>query len=172
VRAHYEQLYVERRHLCEWEIERWVIDDHTVVTEGWFDQIFPGHVLVSRGLDIDDPDGVTSVLRLYAWLQWYQTTAVGIASPFFGAITAQDAATYIVDQSKADVKLDNISSIPVRITGGYLSRRDGSTIIAAGSNSIQMDPGRAYVAGLSNPIVLQPGERLITALDGGYLARS
>jgi len=69
VRAHYEQLYVERRHLCEWEIERWVIDDDTVVTEGWFDQIFPGHVLVSRGLDIDDPDAVYAV-RVRLLILW------------------------------------------------------------------------------------------------------
>jgi hypothetical protein len=69
VRSHYEQLYVERRHLCEWEIERWVIDDHTVVTEGWFDQIFPGHVLVSRGIDIDDPDAVY-VVRVRLLILW------------------------------------------------------------------------------------------------------
>ena len=69
VRAHYEQLYVERRHLCEWEIERFVIDDDTVVTEGWFDQIFPGHVLVSRGLDIDDAAAVYQ-LRVRLLILW------------------------------------------------------------------------------------------------------
>jgi hypothetical protein len=69
VRAHYEQLFVERRHLVEWDIERWVIDDDTVVTEGWFDQIFPGHVLVPRGLDIDDPDAVYAV-RVRLLILW------------------------------------------------------------------------------------------------------
>lgn len=30
------------------------------------------------------------------------------------------------------------------MVGGYLARRDGSTVIAPLSNSIQMDPGKAY----------------------------
>ena len=69
VRAHYEQLYEERRHLCEWEIDRFVIDDDTVVTEGFFDQIFPGHVLVSRGVEVDDPDAVY-VVRVRLLILW------------------------------------------------------------------------------------------------------
>jgi hypothetical protein len=98
-------------------------------------------------VDINDPDGVTSVQRLYAWAQWYQTTAAGIASDFFGAVSATDAASYQIDQAKADIHLDNVSALPVRVVGGYLARRDGSTVIASTSNSIQMDPGKAYLAG-------------------------
>lgn len=97
-------------------------------------------------VDISDPDGVTSVQRLYAWAQWYQTTATGIASEFFGAITALDAATYLIDQALADIHLDNVQTTPVRVVGGYLARRDGTTVIAPTSGSIQMDPGKAYVA--------------------------
>lgn len=97
-------------------------------------------------VDINDPDGVTSVQRLYAWMQHYQTTQAGIASTFFGAVSAIDSASYIIDQALADIHLDNVGTTPVRVVGGYLSRRDGSTIIAATSGSIQMDPGRAYVA--------------------------
>lgn len=95
-------------------------------------------------IDINDPDGVTSVQRLYAWLQYYQTTLLGVASPFFGAMVATDAANFIVDQTLVDLKLDNISGAPLRIVGGYLTRKDGSTIIASTSGSIQMDPGKAY----------------------------
>jgi hypothetical protein len=69
VRAHYEHLYEERRHLCDWDIERFVIDDDTIVTEGWFSQIFPGRVLQSRGVDIDDPDAVY-VLRVRLVILW------------------------------------------------------------------------------------------------------
>lgn len=98
-------------------------------------------------VDISDPDGVTSVQRLYAWAQWYQTTATGIASDFFGAIEAVDAATYLIDQTKADITLDNVGTLPVRVIGGYLARRDGQTVIAPTSGSIQMDPGKAYLAG-------------------------
>ena len=95
-------------------------------------------------VDISDPDGVTNIQRLYAWLQWYMTTEEGIRSPFFGAVSAIDSANYVINQSKADLRLDNVSPMPVRVVGGYLSRKDGSTVIAPNSNSIQMDPGKAY----------------------------
>lgn len=96
-------------------------------------------------VDINDPDGLTSVQRLYAWMQHYQTTSVGIASSFFGAIAAIDEVNFIIDQSKIDLKLDNISSLPVRVVGGHISRKDGSSIISPNSFSIQMEPGKAYV---------------------------
>lgn len=105
----------------------------------------------SLQVDVSDPDGVTSVQRLYAWMQHYQTTAEGIASSFFGAMVAQDGANYIIDQALANIQLDNVTSLPVRVVGGYLSRKDGSTIIADTSGSIQMDPGKAYVAGGVTP---------------------
>lgn len=146
-------------------------------------------------VDLNDPDGVTSVRRLYAWFQHYQTTAAGIASPFFGAMLAIDEANYIIDQAKANILLDNVSGFPVRVVDGYLARRDGSTVIAPSSGSIQMDPGKAYVAAggggggssltaadvwshptrtLTNgdPIVLSPGERLVTVQNGNYFART
>jgi hypothetical protein len=69
VRAHYEGLYEERRHLVDWDIDRFVIDDDTIVTEGWFDQLFPGRVLMSRGVDIDDPDAVY-LLRVRLVILW------------------------------------------------------------------------------------------------------
>ncbi|MBT9137760.1 MAG: hypothetical protein DDT31_00299 [Syntrophomonadaceae bacterium] len=99
-------------------------------------------------ININDPDGVTSVPRLYAWVQWYQTTAVGIASSFFGAITAINATNYVIDQALANIQLNNTRTTPVRIAGGYLARKDGSTLIAPLSGSIQMDPGRAYLGGM------------------------
>lgn len=119
-------------------------------------------------VDINDPDGVTSVQRLYAWMQWYQTTSAGIASSFFGALTAIDSATYLIDHALANIRLDNVSTMPVRVIGGYLARRDGSTIIAAASNSIQMDPGKAYVAPL-NALSIPAGERLVTLQPSGAM---
>lgn len=95
-------------------------------------------------VDINDPDGITNIQRLYAWMQWYTTTEAGVRSAFFGAVTAIDSANYLIDQTKADIKLDNVAATPVRVVGGYLYRRDGSTVIAALSHSIQIDPGKAY----------------------------
>lgn len=100
-------------------------------------------------VDINDPDGVTSVQRLYAWMQHYQTTEAGVRSPFFGALVAIDDVNYVVDQTLVDMHLDNVSTMPLRVVGGYLSRKDGSTVIAEGSYSIQMDPGKAYAVSVS-----------------------
>lgn len=55
VEAHYRNLIAERRYVFEIDIERIVVDDDTVVTEGWFHQIFPGTTLQTRGVDVDDP---------------------------------------------------------------------------------------------------------------------
>ena len=55
VTAHYTQLYEEGRNVVQYDIERIVVDDHCIVTEGVFHQVYPGRVLVGRGLEVDDP---------------------------------------------------------------------------------------------------------------------
>lgn len=97
-------------------------------------------------IDVSDPDGVTSVQRMYAWYHYIITTSDGIRN-FFRGMEAADTANYTIHQNIIDLHLDNISATPVRIVGGYLSRADGTTIIAPTSGSIQMDPLKAYVAG-------------------------
>jgi hypothetical protein len=96
-------------------------------------------------MDVTDPDGVTSVQRLYAWATYMETTVGGIASMFQG-VTATDASNIVINVSIVNAKIKNLNTAPVIIAGGYLSRSDGSTVIAATSNSIQLDPGKAYVA--------------------------
>ncbi|UZZ64504.1 hypothetical protein [Curvibacter phage PCA1] len=95
-------------------------------------------------VDINDPDGLTDVQRLYAWMQWYMTTAEGVASAFFGAVYAIDDVNYEIDQTKANIHLDNVSAMPLRVVGGRIARKDGTTIIASNSGSIQIEPGKAY----------------------------
>lgn len=96
-------------------------------------------------IDVADGDGTTSVQRLYAWAAWSQTSALGVAAMFRG-VSALDTANYVIDVGVVNARLDNITASPVIVTGGYLSRSDGTTVIAAASGSIQMDPGKAYVA--------------------------
>lgn len=55
VEAHYRNLIAEKRYIFEIDIDRIVVDEHTVVTEGWFRQIFPGTTLQARGVAVDDP---------------------------------------------------------------------------------------------------------------------
>jgi hypothetical protein len=69
VTDHYENLYRENRHVCDYRIERIVVDDDCIVTEGWFDQVFPGRVLEARGAQIDDPEAVYA-LRMRLLLLW------------------------------------------------------------------------------------------------------
>lgn len=69
VQAHYEGLFQEGRHVCDWDIDRIVVDEYTVVTEGWFEQLFPGKVLASRGAEIDDEDAVYA-LRVRMVILW------------------------------------------------------------------------------------------------------
>lgn len=69
VTAHYENLYRENRHVCDYRIDRIIVDDDCIVTEGWFDQVFPGRVLESRGVDIDD-SGAVYALRMRLLLLW------------------------------------------------------------------------------------------------------
>lgn len=118
-------------------------------------------------VDITDGDGLTTPQRLYAWMQYYLTTSAGVASGFFGGLTATDTANYAIDPARVDLKLDNQSASPVLIVGGYLYRTDGTTVIAATSGSIQMDPGRAYTAPGSAAITVPAGERVITMQPGG-----
>jgi hypothetical protein len=69
VRAHYEQLYDEGRSVVDYDIDRIVVDDETIVTEGWFDQIFPGAILRKRGVDVDDSEAAY-VHRMRLLLLW------------------------------------------------------------------------------------------------------
>jgi hypothetical protein len=96
-------------------------------------------------IDISDPDKVTTYQRLYAWFSYVETTAEGLEK-FAGAITATDVVNYVINVNVANIKLDNRLSTPVQILGGSMTASDGSSIIAANSGSIQIDPSKAYLA--------------------------
>ena len=95
-------------------------------------------------MDVSDPDGVTTVQRVYAWLRYTETSAQGI-NLWFDVVTPTDAVNYLIDAVKLNLKIDNTSVSPVAIIGGRIYRSDGATVIAATSNSIQMDPARVYM---------------------------
>lgn len=118
-------------------------------------------------MDVSDPDGVTSVQRLYAWYCAEIFTADGIRN-FFGGMIATDTANYQIVSAVVNLKLDNVLPAPVLIVGGYLSRDDGATVIAATSGSIQMDPSKAYIANsasiVSSLARIEPNTGLIPAL--------
>lgn len=81
-------------------------------------------------VDIDDGDGSTSVQRLYAWFEYAMHSSQGIIT-YFNGITAQDTLNYQVNTNVVDLEFDNVSatSIPIKITGAYIFRDDGTTVI-------------------------------------------
>lgn len=77
-------------------------------------------------VDIDDPDGITNLSRLYAWFCYVITTSSGIED-WFGGLVAEDAANYRIVDSILDLKLDNVDTSGVIFTGGQrLYREDGA----------------------------------------------
>ena len=120
-------------------------------------------------IDADDADGQTQVQRVYAWSRWANTAADGIRL-MHNAVQAQDSANFLIDVALVDARFDNVSATPLVISGGLIRRSDGTTVI--GNGSIQMDPGRAYVAQGATAITVPAGERVVTlASSGGYFAR-
>lgn len=96
-------------------------------------------------IDVSDGDGTTTVQRIYAWFAYTLTSATGIVD-FFGAMTAVDAANYEIDQSIANILLQNTSALATVVVGARLYRKDGTTIFVAGTGPIQHDPSKAYLA--------------------------
>ena len=56
IAAFYTQLVRDKRGVLEFDITRIVVDDDTVVTEGWIRAINQGRVAKARGYDVDDDD--------------------------------------------------------------------------------------------------------------------
>ena len=94
-------------------------------------------------MDVSDPDGVTTVQRIYAWLRYTETTSQGI-DLWFDVVTPTDEVNYLIDSTKLNLKIDNTSASPVIIAGGRIYRSDGAIIIASTSGSVQIDPNRVY----------------------------
>ena len=117
-------------------------------------------------IDINDPDGVTTVQRGYAWYISGQMTADGIRF-FHGGMTAEDDVNYRINVGVVDMKIQNINVNPVRVIGGRLYRSDGSTVITPGGGGVQMEYGRAYAVetGVSGLTPAESDRLMQTALE-------
>jgi hypothetical protein len=103
-------------------------------------------------VDVTDPDGVTTLPRLYAWFRVLETTSSGIAN-FFGGISAADIANYQINGAVLDLSFDNRNTALLTISGGYITKSGGAlALVAAGTvGSIYFDSGRAYTSTASVP---------------------
>lgn len=54
VRAYYSWFIGTQTNVLEYALDRLVVDDHCVVTEGFLKQIYPGAYAASAGIDVDD----------------------------------------------------------------------------------------------------------------------
>ena len=96
--------------------------------------------------EVDDLDGETTVQRGYAWYSYQLYTSAGIHVAF-GAMTAVDEINYRLNVDVLNFYFKNISLVACRISGGYIFKSDDSSLIDPTSNSIFLDPGKAYIAG-------------------------
>jgi len=99
-------------------------------------------------VNINDPDGVTSINRLYAWFSHICTTEDGIRN-WLGGIVAEDNANFKIITSKLNLRLDNVSTLGVQFVGGIrLYRDDGAAPVVAattGGGSITIYADKVYV---------------------------
>lgn len=63
VSAYYAQLVADRRGVLEFDIDRIVVDDDTIVTEGWYHAINRGSVARDQGFVVDDDNADYLVTR-------------------------------------------------------------------------------------------------------------
>ena len=141
----------------------------TTVTEFAFD--YP-----NVQVDINDPDGTTTITRLYAWWVNEQTTIDGIRT-LIGGLIAEDTANYKIINSIVDLKLDNAASTGVIFTGDLrLYRADGLAPVVSsttGGGSITLYAGKVYttVVSTSSPVITGDISQVPAAVQSGMTAQ-
>jgi len=100
------------------------------------------------GVDLSESDGGATVQQIYAFLVYQQTTPDGV-DKWFNVVRAIDGTNYQVDNTVANIKIQNIGSVAVNITGGRIFRIDGNSVLYAenGDKPLTLDTG-ALVANI------------------------
>jgi hypothetical protein len=104
------------------------------------------------GVDLSESDGGASVQEIYAYIVYQQTTQNGV-DKWFNVIRAIDGSNYQIDQAIADIKIQNIGTVAVNISGGRIFRKDGASVLYAvdGDKPLSLDTG-ALVANIKPQI--------------------
>lgn len=127
-------------------------------------------------VDINDPNGQTSIDRLYSWFVATTTTENGIRN-WFGGIIAEDAANFRVVTSILSLKLDNLSASGVEFTGGHRLYRDdnASPLVSSttGGGSITLYAGKVYtsVVSTASPVITGDISQVPAAVQSGMTAQ-
>jgi hypothetical protein len=140
--------------------------DGTAVTEFTFD--YP-----NVEVDIDDPDGASTITRLYAWWSNERTTVDGIRT-LIGGLIAEDSANYKIITSVVDLKLDNVAATGVIFTGDLrLYRDDGLAPVVSsttGGGSITLYAGKVYTVAVGSGVTNQDKTDIINGVWNATLA--
>ena len=94
--------------------------------------------------DFDETDNVLEGGNIAAWYFNFITTETGIAEAF-GAIRWPQINRISVRTETRAITFDNTRTQPLIITGAWINRDDGTSIISTNSNSIQIDPPAVFV---------------------------
>lgn len=125
--------------------------DGTTVTEFTLD--YP-----NVQVDINDPDGISSITRLYAWWANELTTVQGIRS-LVGGLLAEDVANYRIITAVLNLQLDNTAATGVQFVGDLrLYRDDGASPVVAtttGGGSIVLFAGKVYTVNVGSGVTPQ-----------------
>ena len=94
------------------------------------------------GVDLSESDGGATVQEIYAFMVYSQTTADGV-DKWFNVVTAIDGSNYQIDDTVANIKIQNIGTVAVNITGGRIFRKDGASVLYAedGNKPLTLDTG-------------------------------
>lgn len=94
------------------------------------------------GVDLSESDGGATVQEIYAFMVYSQTTADGV-DKWFNVVTAIDGSNYQIDDTIANVKIQNLGSVAVNISGGRIFRKDGASVLYAedGDKPLTLDTG-------------------------------
>ncbi len=94
--------------------------------------------------DFNETDNVIDGPDIGAWYQYFITTEVGIAEAF-GALLWPQINRLTNVTGKVAITWDNTKSTPIQVNNAWIDRDDGASIIAALSNSIQINPPAVFV---------------------------
>lgn len=105
VRDYYAAFMATRTNVLEFEVERLIVDDDCVVTEGNMKQLYPGSQTAILGIEVDDPDADYLVVyrQVLLWPMDEHGKVIGEDSYFAGVRSVTKVAREDLPQQYIDL---------------------------------------------------------------------
>ena len=104
--------------------------------------------------DFNDSDNNIDGADIGAWYYYFITTDVGI-SEAFGALVWSQINKITNATNKVAITFDNVKTSPLQINNCWIDRDDGVSIIAATSNSIQINPPAVFNTSIADVALIK-----------------